>query len=468
MPSAPRRRAGDSWHRVPARRRAGARAFAAALSGALLLLLAAAAAADPPTNPSFTFSPAVPAVGQNVAFSGTATDADEALSFAWSFGDGASSSGSATAAHAYATNGTKTVTMTATNAANQSVSATRQVRVNAPPTARIVFSTVSPLPGQDPLTPLVGQQVAFAGTTSSDPEGPIAAYSWDLDGDGTFGDSTASSALASYSTAGLHTVRLRVTDSDGATGLATVQFRVNRPPVASFTFAPQTPAAGAVVHFTSTSTDPDGAQDIVAQDWDLNGDGVYGDATGPAASATFGPGTHAVGLRVTDSGRATAFAEESVTVPGAGAPTAAAGSPAPGGSAGGANPTSSTSSSTSSGTGLRLLLGVRIQIAGTFTAAGTRITRLLVTAPRGTLITASCSGGSCHLRRLRVHVGRRSVRLRRFERSLHAGTHLSILVSRSGFIGRTALFTIRRGRPPLRRDLCLAPGARRASTCPVA
>ena len=71
----------------------------------------------------------------------------------------------------------------------------------------------------------------------------------------------------------------------------------NRAPVADFTFP--TPQNGQEVTFTSTSTDPDGTVDGYA--WDLNGDNGFGDATGPTASGTYGPGTHTVRLRVTDN-----------------------------------------------------------------------------------------------------------------------------------------------------------------------
>ena len=115
-----------------------------------------------------------------------------------------------------------------------------------------------------------------------------------------------------------------------------------------------------------------------------------------------------------------------------------------------------------------MLQGVRVEIAGTVTAAGTRITRLVVVAPRGALVTARCRGGRCRLHTVRLRVGGVSLHVRRFERSLRAGAHVSIVVSRRGFVGRTAVFTIRRGRPPLRRDACMLPGARSSSRCPGA
>ena len=79
---------------------------------------------------------------------------------------------------------------------------------NQPPTAVV---TASPTNGPVPLT------VGFDGTGSSDPEGKPLSYSWDLNGDGTFGDATGSTASYTYTTAGVYHPSLRVTDDQGAT-----------------------------------------------------------------------------------------------------------------------------------------------------------------------------------------------------------------------------------------------------------
>jgi PKD repeat protein len=78
---------------------------------------------------------------------------------------------------------------------------------NQPPNA---VATASPTSGTVPLA------VTFNGAGSSDPDGTITAYAWDLDGDGAFDDSTAQSPSHTYSTAATYTVRLQVTDDDGA------------------------------------------------------------------------------------------------------------------------------------------------------------------------------------------------------------------------------------------------------------
>jgi PKD repeat protein len=87
------------------------------------------------------------------------------------------------------------------------------VAANQAPTARIA---ASPTSGGVPLT------VSFDGTGSSDPEGRPLSYSWDLNGDGAFGDSTAATTSFTYSSAGTYTARLRVTDDQNASDTASV------------------------------------------------------------------------------------------------------------------------------------------------------------------------------------------------------------------------------------------------------
>jgi hypothetical protein len=105
-----------------------------------------------------------------------------------------------------------------------------------------------------------------------------------------------------------------------------------------------------------------------------------------------------------------------------------------------------------------------VRIRGRVTRRGVRLTLLGVRAPRGARVLARCLGKRCTVRR-QAATTRSAVSLRRFHRHFRAGTVLVVRVTMPGRVGKFTRFTIRRGRPPLRRDLCLAPGARRPMNC---
>ena len=77
-----------------------------------------------------------------------------------------------------------------------------------PPTA---VASGAPTSGNAPLA------VSFDGSGSSDPDaGDTISYSWDLNGDGTFGDSTVAKPSFTYTSAGTYNAVLKVTDNHGA------------------------------------------------------------------------------------------------------------------------------------------------------------------------------------------------------------------------------------------------------------
>jgi glucose/arabinose dehydrogenase len=71
--------------------------------------------------------------------------------------------------------------------------------------------------------------VTFDGSGSTDVEGNTLSYAWDLDGDNLLDDSTAAKPTFNYTTPGTYTVTLKVTDSEGAFGNATVTIKVSAP-----------------------------------------------------------------------------------------------------------------------------------------------------------------------------------------------------------------------------------------------
>jgi PKD repeat protein len=140
----------------------------------------------------------------------------------------------------------------------------RYFNANQPPTA---VATATPTSGAAPLT------VNFNGTASTDPDGDPLSYTWDLDGDGAFDDSTAAQPTYTYTTSGTYPAVLRVTDGRGGSDTDTVTITVgNTPPTATI----NTPAAGTtwrvgdVISFSGSATDPqDGPLPASALSWEL-------------------------------------------------------------------------------------------------------------------------------------------------------------------------------------------------------
>lgn len=159
---------------------------------------------------------------------------------------------------------------------------------NTPPTA---VATATPDNGGVPL------RVRFSSAGSGDPDGDTLQYTWD------FGDGTAPSSLAhpehTYSTPGLYTVRLGVSDGRGGSASATVRVSVgNHAPVVTLT-APSTSyrfKVGDVVTYAGSATDvEDGPIPDARLSWTLTLHhcvGVdchahpYATSTGPSGSFT--------------------------------------------------------------------------------------------------------------------------------------------------------------------------------------
>ncbi len=82
-----------------------------------------------------------------------------------------------------------------------------------------------------PATPRMNQPVGFDASTSTDPDGTIVDYKWDLDGSGTYATDTGSTPTVShtYTTPGPVTVGLKLTDSNGQTATVTHTVEVQGP-----------------------------------------------------------------------------------------------------------------------------------------------------------------------------------------------------------------------------------------------
>ena len=88
----------------------------------------------PPTNVSFTTSPANPGVNQDIFFNASASQAAPGrtlTSYAWDFGDGNSGSGVVTT-HRYAAGGSYQVALTVTDDAGNKGSTSKTVTIKVP------------------------------------------------------------------------------------------------------------------------------------------------------------------------------------------------------------------------------------------------------------------------------------------------------------------------------------------------
>jgi len=175
-----------------------------------------------------------------------------------------------------------------------------------------------------PNPAVAGQIVQLDGSTSFHQDGGklIDSWAWDLDNDGAFDDASGPFTTVSFGALGSYPVRLRVTDNGTPEKVAetTVTVIINTPPLAP------TAKAGGPYNFCPAaapwyldgggSINPDEGQSeaaippnpgdtIVSYLWDLDGDGLFDDASGkqPDVTAFFtgkGAGSYLMQLKVTD------------------------------------------------------------------------------------------------------------------------------------------------------------------------
>ena len=199
---------------------------AALLVLAIGLLGACAPSTSPNVQPVAAFDTVAQATtGQLVSFDASESeDPDGTIeSYAWDFdGDDVvdATNGSNTATHTYTLSGTQTVVLTVTDDGGATDTTTSAVEItgNDFPIADITHSPESPSAGQD---------VTLDASGSTDRDGSIMEYGWDLDGDGTEDVlSQFSSTTTSYSSAGEYQPSVTVRDDDGATGTASTVINV--------------------------------------------------------------------------------------------------------------------------------------------------------------------------------------------------------------------------------------------------
>ncbi|MEA2418762.1 MAG: hypothetical protein QOE60_968 [Thermoleophilaceae bacterium] len=399
-----------------------------------MLAIAPSALAAAPTG-TLTFTPAAPGranIGEAVTFQVTGVNwGGTAGTVAWSFGDGAVVVGGLEITHPYPTAGPKQVAAILTNGENELGGVGPvTVQVNTPP--------VAVLSGFSPIAAIPGQDVLFT-SDSADPDGDAVTHLWD------FGDGVTSpnrNATHAFDSVGVKTVKLTVTDPFGASDTKTEQIGilVSAPapdglPRAGFVYTPREPRVGDAVDLVSTSVDPE--DKLRTQTWDLDGDGEFDDGRGDEVLYTFNSaGEKTVRLRVADAAGNVAEKERLVQVKTAPKPPAGYMRPWP-----------------------------NISFNGTVLSSGMQVKNLGIRAPVGALVSVSCHGKGCSIKQRRKRAKGGALRFKTYERFLRAGTKLEIFVRKTGTIGRYKRYTIRAGKAPSVRDLCLDPNKAHPVRC---
>jgi chitodextrinase len=184
----------------------------------------------------FTVTPLAPRVGETIQLDASAsTDADGSISsYFWDFnGDGITDQTGRTATWQYMISGAVAVRLTVTDNRGATGQASQTLSIRSANQAPIALF------GTTPSSPTVWSPVTLDGGASYDPDGAIATYSWDLDGDGVI-DQTGRTVIKTYYTPATYWVTLFVTDLGGSTGIRSLPLVVGPSPT------PGMPAMGNV------------------------------------------------------------------------------------------------------------------------------------------------------------------------------------------------------------------------------
>ncbi len=157
-----------------------------------------------------------------VTFDGTASTSPNPpiVKYSWTFGDGSQATGEK-ASHSFTTAGTYHTQLTVedskglTDSIDTPIIIIGTVEPNLKPTAIIATNLTG---GDAPIT------ISFDGSKSSDSDGSITGYSWNF-GDGTTG--SGQMTQHTYTSEGIYTVSLQVTDDKGETAITTTKIACN-------------------------------------------------------------------------------------------------------------------------------------------------------------------------------------------------------------------------------------------------
>ena len=253
-------------------------------------------------------SPTDPGVGEEVEFDGRESydpDADDNIDgYFFDFGDGRNSGWVRTPrivyTNGYGTTGTYIATLRVRDTYGRECETPASVTItvldeptNDPPAAILIAT---------PAQVDIDEPISFNGSASTDSDGYVSEYNFDL-GDGTTSGWVVQSTINhAYHVQGTYTVSLRVRDDDGAeSGPAVVEVYVvheNVAPTATIvSISPGPVTEGEEVTFTGMGEDVDGS--VVVYNWLSDLDGLFGYTA--TTSSSLSVGTHVITFRVKDN-----------------------------------------------------------------------------------------------------------------------------------------------------------------------
>ena len=229
------------------------------------------------------------------------------VQWSWDFGDGTISD-EVSPSHCYQQNGAMEIILTVTDELGATDTAIASINVgNLPPVATLTVAEAT--------RPTDGTFFFDAfGSFDPSPQGSLTRFEWSLDGGDEFELETSVPTLAhAFAEDGHYTVRVRVTDSDGATVASeplSITVTNRSPTVSRVTWSPNNPSDVDDVVFTAHASDPDG--EITGWTWTLES-GAMGSSQ-EFAHAFEDDGSYLLSIQVRDNDGASSNTY-SVTVP---------------------------------------------------------------------------------------------------------------------------------------------------------
>ncbi|MBV9147346.1 MAG: PKD domain-containing protein [Acidobacteria bacterium] len=266
--------------------------------------------ANQPPTCTLSVAPSLGTAPLTVTANGSCTDPEnDIVSTTLDFGDGTVVQDATSGSHTYNTAGTFTVRVTATDAANNTASATKVVTVGIKQALSCTLN-VTPNTGVAPLN-------VTATGNCTDPNGANAINSTSIDfGDGTVVNGTTSGAHT-YASAGTFTVKVSAGDIFGNSGSATQNVTVGSSvgPACTLSAAPLSGSIPLLVTFTGNCTGPNSISTTALSFGD--GSSV---ATSSATHTYSQAGTYTATLTATDAFGLSGSATQTITASGNGFP----------------------------------------------------------------------------------------------------------------------------------------------------